>query len=113
MTLDRCSGKKPGRSLQPGILFMAVLMAGSSLNCDDGRTPPTLTFWPVAGTYSGTLQVAIRDTTSGATIHYTTDGSTPTESSPIYTAPITVSANTTVNGSGHVLVRRCEQRGCE
>jgi glucosylceramidase len=66
------------------------------MNCGGGRNTSTLTFWPVAGTYSGTLQVAIRDVTAGATIYYTTDGSTPTESSPVYSAPITVSANTTV-----------------
>ena len=99
MTPDRCPGKNRVGSLQPGILFSvftAVLVAGLLVNCGGGPTASTLTFWPAAGTYSGTPQVAIRDTASDATIYYTTDGSTPTEASPVYSAPITVSANTTV-----------------
>jgi hypothetical protein len=40
--------------------------------------------------------VTLTDGTPGAVIHYTTDGSTPTTSSPVYTAAITVSATTTI-----------------
>ena len=54
------------------------------------------TFSPVAGTYSSTQQVTITSTTSGATIYYTTDGSTPTTASNKYTAPVTISATTTL-----------------
>jgi glucosylceramidase len=71
-------------------------MAGSQVACGDGRITATPTFWPAAGTYSGTPQVAILGTPSGARIYYTTDGSTPTESSPEYAAPITVSATLTI-----------------
>jgi hypothetical protein len=57
----------------------------------------TPTFTPASGTtFSSTLSVSIADTTAGAAIHYTTDGSTPTTGSPLYSAPFTISASTTV-----------------
>jgi len=54
-------------------------------------------FTPAAGTYVGTQTVTIADTTPGSTIYYTTNGSTPTLSSPVYSAPISVSASQTLN----------------
>ena len=53
-------------------------------------------FSPVPGTYSGPQTVTISDTTPGVTIYCTTDGSTPTTSSPKYTSPIVVSTSTTL-----------------
>jgi len=41
--------------------------------------------------------VTIADSTTGATIYYTLDGSTPTTSSQVYQAPFLVSTNMTVN----------------
>src|SRR5579862_8071445 len=60
--------------------------------------PPaaTPTFSPAAGTYATAQTVTISDTTSGATIYYTTNGTTPTTSSTKYTSPITVSSSETV-----------------
>ncbi|WP_328612803.1 chitobiase/beta-hexosaminidase C-terminal domain-containing protein [Amycolatopsis sp. NBC_00355] len=55
------------------------------------------TFSPPGGTYSSAQTVTISSATSGATIRYTVDGSTPTASSPQYTAPISVPASRTVN----------------
>jgi hypothetical protein len=55
------------------------------------------TFSPPGGTYSTAQTVTIGSATSGATIRYTVDGSTPTASSPQYTAPISVPGSRTVN----------------
>lgn len=56
----------------------------------------TPTFSPAAGTYSSAQSVTISDVTAGATIYYTTNGATPTTSSPQYTAPIAVSSSQTI-----------------
>jgi hypothetical protein len=42
-------------------------------------------FSPKAGTYTGAQNISIKDTDSGAVIYYTTNGTTPTTSSPQYT----------------------------
>jgi hypothetical protein len=56
----------------------------------------TPTFSPVAGTYSSAQSVAISDTTSGATIYYTTDGTAPTTSSTTYSGTIAVASSMTI-----------------
>lgn len=67
----------------------------------------TPTFSPVAGTYAGARTVAISTSTSGATICYTTDGSTPTANGAgtctagsTYVAPIAVLSTQTVKAIG-------------
>ena len=51
---------------------------------------------PNGGTYTETASVTITCATSGATIHYTLDGTTPTTSSAVYTGAITLTQSATV-----------------
>lgn len=53
-------------------------------------------FSPAQGTYSQAQSVALSCGTAGATIYYTTDGSTPTTSSSVYSSPIAVAASMTI-----------------
>jgi hypothetical protein len=55
------------------------------------------TFTPAAGTYTSAQSVTITTTTSGASIRYTTDGSTPTSTTgAIYTGAVAVGASVTL-----------------
>jgi hypothetical protein len=67
---------------------------GLDLGADSQVVAPT--FSPAPGTYSGTQNVTISTSTSGATIRYTTDGTTPTRTSGTIGTSVTVSATTTI-----------------
>ena len=58
--------------------------------------PPVIS--PPGATFTGSLPVTITDTTPGAQIYYTTDGSTPTYSSTLYnsTSGMSVTSNETI-----------------
>jgi hypothetical protein len=53
-------------------------------------------FNPPAGTYEGSLLLSLSSPTTGAAIHYTLDGSTPTANSPRYNGPFTLHTSSTV-----------------
>src|SRR5580704_6744579 len=70
---------------------------GGFQNTSAESATATPTFTPPSGTsFSSTLSVTIADSTPSSTIFYTTDGSTPTTSSAIYTGAITLSASATI-----------------
>ncbi|MGA2981738.1 MAG: chitobiase/beta-hexosaminidase C-terminal domain-containing protein [Terriglobales bacterium] len=59
-------------------------------------TAATPTFSESGGTYSSAQSITLSDTTPGVAIYYTTNGSTPTTSSAVYSGAITVSATETI-----------------
>lgn len=63
----------------------------------------TPTFSLATGTYAGPQSVTISDTTTQAVIYYTTDGSTPTTASTVYTGPISVGSNMTIQAMATAL----------
>ncbi|HEX3134167.1 MAG TPA: PQQ-dependent sugar dehydrogenase [Planctomycetota bacterium] len=66
----------------------------STFNVQAQVATPVIT--PNGGSYTGPVWVQITTATSGTTIRYTTDGSTPTGSSTAYTTPFQRTATTTV-----------------
>jgi hypothetical protein len=53
-------------------------------------------FNPPGGTFTNSVAVTLSSATPGATIRYTTNGADPNAGSPIYSAPITLNATTTI-----------------
>jgi Concanavalin A-like lectin/glucanases superfamily/Chitobiase/beta-hexosaminidase C-terminal domain/Viral BACON domain len=51
---------------------------------------------PAGGTYNAAVNVSVTSPTSGSSIHYTTDGSEPSTSSPAYVQALTVASTATV-----------------
>jgi hypothetical protein len=49
------------------------------------------------GTYNRSQSITLADASSGVTVYYTTDGTTPTTSSARYRGPISVTRTSTIN----------------
>ena len=79
-------------AVEAGYTNSAVATAAYTI----ARLLPAPTFTPAAGTYATSQTVTISDATAGTTIYYTTNGTTPTTSSTMYSGPITVSATETI-----------------
>ena len=80
-------------TLASGTLNASVALSGTVSELLVAETP---VFSPAGGNYLTAQTVSISSPTTGASIHYTTDGSDPTENSPVYSAPLTVSVTTTI-----------------
>jgi ABC-type cobalt transport system substrate-binding protein len=86
-----------GQIPQPGdVVTVQGYMEGASAPLGFS---PTFTADPVFTPASGSVvpfSVTISCATAGATIYYTTNGSTPTTASPVYTAPIALTSALTI-----------------
>ncbi|MCB5269980.1 MAG: chitobiase/beta-hexosaminidase C-terminal domain-containing protein [Candidatus Cloacimonadaceae bacterium] len=83
-------------------LFILILAALLSFSCskpntsaaDEAVAAPEIS--PEGGSYDTLIPVYIYCATYDATIHYSTDGSEPTQDSPVYDGLIQINSNTTI-----------------
>ena len=75
------------------------IITASFIDSTSDVIPPVVSANPTGGTYAGSVDVTLSATDNfdpTPTIYYTMDGSTPTTASPVYTAPITITSDTTL-----------------
>ena len=94
MTVSSGTVRVSAMGVAPGYGPSAVTSSTVTILLPSAVVP---SFTPAGGTYIGTQMVSIASATPGATIYYTTDGSTPSTNSSIYSSPIPVSGNQVIN----------------
>ena len=106
VTLNAGTATYSSASLTPGSHTIAASYSGTtafaasaSNSLPETVNTPTAAapaFSPAVGTYTAAQTVSLSSATAGATIYYTTNGTTPSSSSTKYTGPIAVSATTSI-----------------
>jgi hypothetical protein len=76
-----------------GDTISSVTSAAYTINLPAAAEP---VFSLASGTYTGSQNVTLSDSTTGANIYYTTNGTAPTANSTFYSGAITVSASETI-----------------
>lgn len=84
------------RILVIGAIACAACGGGDGDSFRSIRITATPSLSVASGTYANPISVAVATTTVGATIRYTTDGTTPTGASAAYAGPIAISTATTL-----------------
>jgi len=74
--------------------YVGSISSGTSLSPGAQTATPAFSIPP--GPYTSAQTVKISDSTANATIYYTTNGTTPTTGSSVYSVPVTVSSTETV-----------------
>ena len=82
------------KAFRPDLIPSAVALAAFTFQVG------TPIFTPPAGPITNNTLVSLSTLTPGATIYYTTDGTTPTTSSLLYSGPLTLSGGITVRALG-------------
>lgn len=86
----------PGTIIFPGGASSEVAYSDIATKCATPRISKHGIFYR-----SSAEEVSITCDTPGASIYYTTDGSVPTTSSTLYTAPLNIAASTTIRAIGY------------
>ncbi|MFN6263977.1 MAG: chitobiase/beta-hexosaminidase C-terminal domain-containing protein [Chromatiaceae bacterium] len=90
-----CAGQLVGTTYTTGPI-VAPCNVSASFTAIPLQQVSNVEISPSSGTYSGSVSVSLSSATAGATIRYSTNGADINASSPVYSAPFTLSANTTV-----------------
>jgi len=94
---------KVGKGMLAALALSGALMCGCGGGSGTAAAPPTPSpqatppLFFTANAQNGAVIVTLEPGTPGATVYYTTDGTTPTTASQIYEAPFLVASNLTVN----------------
>ncbi len=78
------------------LVFLSACVACGGYNSMSNQPAAAPTFSPAPGTFASVQNVSLSDSTPGAVLYYTLDGSVPTTASARYSQPIPVLQSTTI-----------------